>query len=159
MSGVAALLLSIVLVIAAAWFESATRIPAVWPLILGTAAWAGWESVQLHVRDYKTTLATNPIVLAVGIVALWIVFFPWYLVVRSRIKDGTQPRKDDLPMPAAARPTAATSAMQPAAPVGSEIDQLERLGDMKARGTLTEAEFAAAKARILTGRSAPTNSG
>ena len=37
----------------------------------------------------------------------------------------------------------------PAAPAESRIDKLTKLGELKASGVLTEAEFAAEKARIL----------
>jgi hypothetical protein len=39
----------------------------------------------------------------------------------------------------------------PAAAGGDMLDQLERLGALKAQGILTEEEFAAQKARILAG--------
>jgi len=37
------------------------------------------------------------------------------------------------------------------APVGDTLDQLAKLGELKAAGVLTEAEFQAQKARILNG--------
>jgi hypothetical protein len=48
------------------------------------------------------------------------------------------------PPPAAAPPPAA-----PADDMTSKIDQLKQLGDLKAQGVLTEAEFAEQKRRIL----------
>ena len=50
--------------------------------------------------------------------------------------------------------SAASPAASPApapAPQGDMIAQLERLGTLKAQGLLTDAEFAAAKAKILQG--------
>jgi hypothetical protein len=37
----------------------------------------------------------------------------------------------------------------PAPPADDTLDQLQKLGDLKAQGILTEAEFASEKARIL----------
>jgi hypothetical protein len=42
-------------------------------------------------------------------------------------------------------------AAQPVAPTTSTLDQLKTLGELKAQGVLTEAEFAAQKAKILAG--------
>jgi hypothetical protein len=42
-------------------------------------------------------------------------------------------------------------AAAPAAPVESTVDQLKDLADLKREGILTEAEFAAQKAKILAG--------
>jgi hypothetical protein len=39
----------------------------------------------------------------------------------------------------------------PAAPASDPIEQLKALGELKAQGLLTDAEFAAQKARILAG--------
>ena len=47
-----------------------------------------------------------------------------------------------------AMPVAPASA---SAPVGDTLDQLAKLGELKAAGVLTEAEFQAQKARILNG--------
>jgi hypothetical protein len=47
---------------------------------------------------------------------------------------------------------AATRRVTPAAPVAAErdpIDAIERLGELRAAGTLTDDEFAAAKAKVL----------
>lgn len=50
-----------------------------------------------------------------------------------------------------AQQAAAAMAPPPAAPATSMMEQLERLGQMKAQGLLTDEEFAAAKARLLAG--------
>jgi putative oligomerization/nucleic acid binding protein len=39
----------------------------------------------------------------------------------------------------------------PAAPAADPIEQLEKLGQLKAQGILTEAEFEAQKAKVLAG--------
>lgn len=46
-------------------------------------------------------------------------------------------------------PAPAPVAAAPAAPAEDPIEQLQRLGDLHAQGILTDAEFAAQKAKIL----------
>ncbi|MET9891035.1 SHOCT domain-containing protein [Streptomyces sp. NPDC006465] len=53
------------------------------------------------------------------------------------------------PPPAAAPPPAAPPPAAPADDMTSKIDQLKQLGDLKAQGVLTEAEFEEQKRRIL----------
>jgi hypothetical protein len=57
-------------------------------------------------------------------------------------------------VPQAVAPVAPAAPMTPAAaspPVGDVLAQLTQLGELKAAGVLTEAEFEAQKARILNG--------
>ena len=57
-----------------------------------------------------------------------------------------QQAQQEAPPPQAPPPQA------PAAPAQDDLsDQLERLADLRAKGVLTDDEFAAAKARLLTG--------
>ncbi|MBS1882017.1 MAG: SHOCT domain-containing protein [Actinobacteria bacterium] len=53
------------------------------------------------------------------------------------------------PAPAAPPAPQAPAAAQPAPAGGSVIDQLKELGELKEQGVLTEAEFAAQKAKLL----------
>jgi Short C-terminal domain len=46
---------------------------------------------------------------------------------------------------------AAPAAAAPAAPAPDPLDQLKQLGELKAAGVLTDAEFEAQKAKILQG--------
>jgi hypothetical protein len=50
-----------------------------------------------------------------------------------------------------AQPQYETAAAQAAAPAADPLDRLKTLGDLKAQGVLTEAEFEAQKAKILAG--------
>ena len=73
--------------------------------------------------------------------------------VSSRQQERAQQRQaEQQPEPAAA-PAAPAPPPAPAAPAAPEADdlvtQLHRLGDLHAAGTLTDDEFAAAKARLL----------
>lgn len=133
-------LLSVVLVVVASLFGDVGGIPATWILVLGTAVWAAYDSTQIHVREYKTTMAAHPLVLGIVIAILWIVFFPWYLTVRQRIKKGTQPRKAG---------SIAASAPPATSPAALATGELERLADLRSRGVLTEEEFTSAKRRVL----------
>jgi hypothetical protein len=54
------------------------------------------------------------------------------------------------PLPSGA-PAAAAPPPAPAAPGDDILDRLTRLGELRANGVLTEAEFEAQKARILNG--------
>ncbi|MFD8999384.1 SHOCT domain-containing protein [Streptomyces sp. NPDC059582] len=53
------------------------------------------------------------------------------------------------PAPAVAPPPVASDPLDPADSMSIKIDQLKELGDLKAEGALTEAEFAEQKRRIL----------
>jgi hypothetical protein len=50
-----------------------------------------------------------------------------------------------------AQPQYETAAAQAAAPAADPLERLKTLGDLKAQGVLTEAEFEAQKAKILAG--------
>jgi hypothetical protein len=66
---------------------------------------------------------------------------------------GAMPATGDYPgamaAPAGAPQAAAAAAVS--SPAGDVLDQLTKLGELKAAGVLTEAEFQAQKARILNG--------
>lgn len=71
-----------------------------WLMIIATAIWAGWDASRIQLGKYKTGLS-SPVVVFIGGLVLWIVAFPWYLVVRQKIAAGQVPLKDGT-MPAAA---------------------------------------------------------
>jgi len=145
--GIVSVAASLLLAIVAASLPQFTGVSNVWLLILGTAAWAAWDSTQIQIRDYKTTLSSHPVVLFFGIVLLWIVFFPWYLAVRYHITHGTQSRKESI-QPTGTSSVASGAGVAPPATLGISAE-LERLAEMRARGVITEDEFNAAKGRVL----------
>jgi len=55
------------------------------------------------------------------------------------------------PAYAAPAPVSEVPEQRSAAPAPDRLQQLKQLGDLKAQGVLTEAEFAAEKAKILAG--------
>jgi len=63
-------------------------------IVLVTSAWVAFDSVQIRIREYKTALASHPVILFVAMVLLWVVIFPWYLVARSKIRAGCLERRE-----------------------------------------------------------------
>jgi hypothetical protein len=62
-----------------------------------TALWAAVDSSKLRLRQFESGISCRPLFLFIGICLLWIVAFPWYLIVRGRIKDGVQQEKASIP--------------------------------------------------------------
>ena len=73
--------------------------------------------------------------------------------VSNRVSRRQQGRWAAQQAPQAPAPQAAAPAEQPAAPPASDmtskIEQLKQLGELKAQGVLTEAEFAEQKRKLL----------
>ena len=67
-------------------------------IVVGTAAWAAYDSKEIGLQRYKSGIALSPPTLFVAIALLWIAGFPWYLIVRGQIKAGTAPLKDPPPV-------------------------------------------------------------
>lgn len=63
-------------------------------LIAASIIWAVIDAILYRLFDYKTTLASNAFVLCLVLCGFWIIFFPWYLSVRGRIKRGTIQRRN-----------------------------------------------------------------
>lgn len=68
--------------------------PLITMLIVTISLWAAVDSHRIGLRNYRTRLAVNPILLFNLMYLLWPVVFPWYLVICSRIGDGTLARKE-----------------------------------------------------------------
>ena len=66
----------------------AIPIPLGITIILLSSIWVGIDSSKIELKKYKSGISYGPIVLTILCLALWIVAFPWYLVVRTKIKDG-----------------------------------------------------------------------
>jgi uncharacterized Zn finger protein len=62
-----------------------------------------------------------------------------------------QPPQQEYAQPQYAQPQYETAAAEAAAPAADPLERLKTLGDLKAQGILTEAEFEAQKAKILAG--------
>jgi hypothetical protein len=70
-------------------------------MVLGTSLWAAFDSSKIQLKRYKSGISYGPIVLFVACALLWIVGFPWYLIMRYKIKAGTAVLKDSASVPAA----------------------------------------------------------
>jgi hypothetical protein len=57
-------------------------------ILLATSLWAAIDSSRIRLREYRTQLSAHPILLFIGMWLFWIIVFPWYVVVRSRIRAG-----------------------------------------------------------------------
>jgi hypothetical protein len=63
--------------------------------VVAISLWATADSYKIGLRGYQTRIALHPIALFNAMMFLWPVFFPWYLIIGSKIGDGTLPRKSD----------------------------------------------------------------
>jgi len=72
-----------------------TGFPCVPALVIATTAWAAFDSMRLRFREHRHCEAFHPVILAswMGQPWLWPVTFPWYLLTRRRIREGTLPRE------------------------------------------------------------------
>lgn len=68
--------------------------PLIVLVIFATSIWAAVDSARLDLREYKTWIGLHPLVLFNAMYLLWFVLFPWYLVIRSRIRAGTLSRRE-----------------------------------------------------------------
>ena len=59
-----------------------------------SSIWAGIDSSKIELKKYKSGISYGPIALTFCCLALWIVAFPWYLVVRAKIKAGSAQLKE-----------------------------------------------------------------
>jgi hypothetical protein len=64
-------------------------------MVIITSVWVAYDSVQIQLRTYKSGISYGPVVLFATCVILWLVAFPWYLVVRQKIKSGAAIRRDE----------------------------------------------------------------
>jgi hypothetical protein len=67
-----------------------------WVMVLITAIWAAVDSSKIHLDRYKSGIAYGPVVLFFGVLLLWIIAFPWYLIVRDKIHTGTAILRDEV---------------------------------------------------------------
>jgi len=75
-------------------FYRLTGFDLTWIMVIGTALWAAVDSSKIHLKRYESGISHGPVVLFFGFVLLWFIAFPWYLIVRRKIKTGTAVLKD-----------------------------------------------------------------
>src|SRR5688500_11279871 len=56
-------------------------------LVFGTALWAAIDSADLELKKYEGGI-DHPALVFFAVAVLWVVFFPLYLVTRSRRRNG-----------------------------------------------------------------------
>ena len=96
-----AILLSLALLVACIAFYSVFQFNVTWIMVLGTSLWAAFDSSKIQLKRYKSGISYGPVVLFLACCLLWIVGFPWYLIMRYKIKTGTAALKDSASVPAA----------------------------------------------------------
>ena len=67
-----------------------------WVMVLITAIWAAVDSSKIHLKRYKSGIAHGPVVIFLSVLLLWIIAFPWYLIVRHKIQTGTAILRDEV---------------------------------------------------------------
>jgi hypothetical protein len=95
-----AILFSLGLLVACIVLYSILRLNVTWIMVLGTSLWAALDSSKIQLKRYKSGISYGPVVLFLACALLWIVGFPWYLIVRYKIKIGTAVLKDTAGVPA-----------------------------------------------------------
>jgi len=71
-----------------------TTVSLGWFIVFATGIWAAIDSSKIQLKRYKSGISYGPVILFLGFVFLWIVAFPWYLILRYKIKAGTAVLKD-----------------------------------------------------------------
>jgi uncharacterized paraquat-inducible protein A len=61
-------------------------------LWLGTSIWVAFDAGTHRLGQYQNGIG-GPASACIGSLLLWIIVFPWYLAIRSRIRAGVQPVK------------------------------------------------------------------
>ena len=89
-----AIFITIGLSVACGVIYKLTKLDFSWIMIIGTAIWAAIDSSKIQLKRYKSGISYGPIILFLGFVFLWVIVFPWYFVVRYKIKNGMAVLKD-----------------------------------------------------------------
>ena len=69
-------------------------------VILLSALWAAWDSAQVKLARYRTFISHSPVGLFVVVCLVWIIAFPWYVVIRQKIRNGTFENRKPSDVPA-----------------------------------------------------------
>jgi len=115
-------------------------------IYLGTSIWAGIDACLINLNKYEVDGPTGPVVTFLGCLLLWIVTFPWYLVNKGKLARGAAPLKPEFRRQFVQK--ASVPAVRPL--TGDYLTQLERLGQLKEKGVLSDEEFQAQKLKLLS---------
>jgi hypothetical protein len=91
-----AILFAVGLLFACVVVSALTHFNVTFFMVLGTSLWAAIDSSKIELRRYKSGISYGPFVLFIACALLWIVGFPWYLVMRYKIKTGAAVFKDEI---------------------------------------------------------------
>lgn len=94
MKPVPAILLTLLLIVLCVLLEDRTEWSVTFLMVLGTSAGIAIDSMFMGLRKYKSGISYHPVVLFVASCLLWVIAFPWYLIVRQRIRSGKAVLKD-----------------------------------------------------------------
>jgi hypothetical protein len=67
-------------------------------MVLSSSLWVAYDSSRIKLARYKSGISYGPIVLFIACALLWLIGFPWYLIMRHRIATGTAVLKDAAPV-------------------------------------------------------------
>lgn len=101
MRAVPAILLTLGLIVLCIALDSVSPFDVTWIMVLGTSLWAALDSSKIQLKRYQSGISYAPVVLFLACALLWIVGFPWYLVMRYKIKTGAAVLKESVNAPAA----------------------------------------------------------
>jgi len=57
-------------------------------VIVITAIWAAVDSSKIQLKRYRSGISYGPVVLFLVFLLLWVIAFPWYLIVGHKIMTG-----------------------------------------------------------------------
>lgn len=107
--------------------------------VLCSAIWAASDASKIEIKKYKTSLS-GPVAIFFGTLILWIIVFPWYLVVRQRVLAGEVPLKI---------PGTAPQVPQASPAVAISADEIKKLKELLDLGAITQEEFDLKKQQFL----------
>jgi flagellar biosynthesis/type III secretory pathway M-ring protein FliF/YscJ len=113
-------------------------------LVIGTTMWVGYDSYnnRIPMTEKQTYSWWNNgfIVWIIGCALLWIVVFPYYLVVRNKNLSKRSEKAKELNLAKESSPASSTM---------SVAEELQKLSELKNQGIITDEEFAATKKKLL----------
>lgn len=77
--------------------SSSNPIPTVFyaTVAISTAGVAAFDSMHIHLRQYKTWISYGPVGLFLICALFWPVVIVWYFIVRVRVARGSMPVRDE----------------------------------------------------------------
>lgn len=89
MSPAKAILFSLALIVVSTVATRISGYPVNLAMILISSMWAGMESSQIKLKNYQSRISNGPVMIFFACVLLWFIAFPWFLIMRHKIINGT----------------------------------------------------------------------